>query len=242
MTALAMSHIANEGIPRETTIISTKRVAEGSSQMANESDPKFIYEGREVRWVGAYAGSFSVINNGRFYEQPFLEAVRALGLGGTFLDIGTNVGTHALYFGMFCAERVIGFEPVPRFRDRALRNIAANGLERIVEVFPYGLAEAPISIPFDAAGPGTMLECRRLDDLLPELCGVTFVKMDIEGNEPRALLGGRAFFQRNRPVIAAEVLGTMDSLIEAADSIGYRVTGKVFPSTPGSPMVEILPR
>ncbi|MCC8363781.1 FkbM family methyltransferase [Lysobacter sp. A6] len=202
----------------------------------------FIYEGKEVRWVGTYTGSFAVIHQGRFYEQPFLEEVRALGLRGTYLDIGTNVGTHAVYFGLFCADRVIGFEPVPRFRARALQNIEANQLEGTVEVMPFGLAEASTSIPFDAAGPGTMLECRKLDDLLPDLTGVTFVKMDIEGNEPRALLGGREFFQRNRPVIAAEVLGSIDTLRDAAESIGYRLTGKVYPSAPESPMVELVPR
>ncbi len=202
---------------------------------------QFKYEGQDVHWVGSYTGSFGVLNEGRFYEQPFLEAVRALGLRGTYLDIGTNVGTHAVYFGLFCANRVIGFEPVARWREHALRNLDANGLLDRVEVMPCGLLDADAAIPFDIAGPGTMLQCRRLDDVLPELSGVTFVKMDIEGCEPKALLGGREFFQRNRPVIGAEVLGATDELAAAAAVVGYRLTGRIFPSTPGSPMYELLP-
>lgn len=203
--------------------------------------PAFTYDGRQVEWVGNYTGSFGVINDGRFYEQPFLEEVRALGLGGTFLDVGTNVGTHAVYFGLFCAERVVGFEPVPRWRDHALRNLAANDLLGRVKVMPFGLLDAEAAIPFDQAGAGTMLECKRLDDVLPELSGVTFVKMDIEGCEPKALLGGREFFRRNRPVIAAEVLGSPDALLASAQSIGYRHSGRIFTSTPSSPMYELVP-
>ena len=201
--------------------------------------PQFNYQGKQVRWVGNYTGSFGVINDGLFYEQPFLEAVRDLNLGGTFLDIGSNVGTHAVYFGLFCAERVIGFEPVERWRRHAQMNVDANGLSDRVEILPDGLADTEAAIPFDIAGPGTLLQCRRLDDVLPDLSGVTFVKMDIEGCEPRALRGGREFFLRNSPVIAAEVLGSPDELSAAAESIGYRLTGHIFPSTPGSPMYEL---
>lgn len=203
--------------------------------------PSFVYEGREINWVGNYTGSFDVINHGRFYEQPFLEEVRSLGLRGTYLDIGTNVGTHAVYFGLFCADRVIGFEPVERWRRHAQMNVDANGLTDRVELLGDGVADVECDISFDIAGPGTLLHCRPLDLILPDLSGVTFVKMDIEGSEPKALLGGREFFRRNRPVVAAEVLGATDELAAAAESIGYRLTGHIFPSTPGSPMYELLP-
>lgn len=203
--------------------------------------PSFQYEGQDVHWVGNYTGSFGVIHQGLFYEQPFLEAVRSLGLRGTYLDIGSNVGTHAVYFGLFCADRVIGFEPVDRWRKHAQMNVEANGLSGTVEIRGEGLLDADKVILFDIAGPGTLLHCRALDDVLPDLGGVTFVKMDIEGSEPKALLGGREFFQRNRPVIAAEVLGSTDELAAAAEAIGYRLTGNIFPSTPGSPMYELGP-
>jgi hypothetical protein len=125
-------------------------------------------------------------------------------------------------------------------------NRSAAGITLQVQGFPggsrpEGLLDADADIPFDIAGPGTLLQCRRLDDLLPDLSDVTFVKMDIEGCEPQALIGGREFFRRNRPVIAAEVLGSTDALAAAAESIGYKLTGHIFPSTPGSPMYELRP-
>ena len=118
-----------------------------------------------------------------------------MNLTGTYLDIGTNVGTHAVYFGLFCqCKRVIGFEPVKRWRDRALENLAANNLLGKVEILENGVSDKQEIVPFDIAGAGTTLSCKTLDDLVPDLNDVSFVKMDIEGCEPKAFLGGREFF------------------------------------------------
>ena len=68
--------------------------------------PIISYKSQIVNFVGAYTGSYDCINNGVFYEQAFLEQVHAMNLTGTYLDIGTNVGTHAVYFGLFCISRV----------------------------------------------------------------------------------------------------------------------------------------
>ncbi len=204
--------------------------------------PVFDLHGKRVEFTGDYAGSYDCINKGRFYEFPFLETVRGMALQGIYLDVGTNVGNHAVYFAMFCeATKVIGFEPMARWRARALDNIRANGCEHRVQVFPDGLLDRPGTLDFNPHGSVYRLDCKTLDILLPEVEGVVFVKMDIEGSEPKALLGGKEFFRRNRPVIAAEVLGSTDELAAAAETIGYRMTGRVFPSTPGSPMYELLP-
>jgi FkbM family methyltransferase len=204
--------------------------------------PVISYKDQIAKFVGTYTGSYDCINHGIFYEQAFLEQIRSMRLAGTYLDIGTNVGTHAVYFGLFCeCERVIGFEPVGRWRSHALENLAANNLLAKVEILKYGVSDRPERIPFDIAGPGTTLSCRTIDSLFPDLEDVSFVKMDIEGSEPKALLGGKEFFARNRPIIAAEVLGSTEDIFEAAKSIGYNHSGKIYASTPGSPMYEFVP-
>jgi len=199
--------------------------------------PSLEYERRTVNFRGQYTGSYGCINDGRFYEQAFLEHVRALGLRGTYLDVGTNIGNHALFFGLFCADRVIGFEPVAHWRARALENLDDNGCSN-VRVMPFGLADRRCTIPFQPYDKLYELECRTLDDEFSDLSGVTFVKMDIEGSEPRAMLGGMDFFQRNRPLIYAEVLGDPGALLDAAMAIGYRHSGLIFP---GTPMYELVP-
>lgn len=204
--------------------------------------PVFELHGKRVEFRGEYAGSYECINKGRFYEHRFLERIRSLALQGVYLDIGTNVGNHALYFAMFCqATKVIGFEPMKRWRAKALDNIRANGCENRVEIFPDGLLDRPAKLDFNPYGSIYTLDCKTLDILLPEVEDVVFVKMDIEGSEPKALLGGKKFFRRNRPIIAAEVLGSTDELATAANTIGYRLTGHIFPSAPCSPMYELLP-
>lgn len=203
--------------------------------------PTVTYAGTPAHFMGAYSGSYDCINQGRFYELPLLEYIRALGLGGTYLDIGTNIGNHALFFAMFCdCDRVIGFEPVPHWRARALDNLAANACASKVEVLPLGLLDRPQLIEFNPYGTAYQLDCRTLDGLLPDRFDVSFVKMDIEGSEPKALLGGREFFRRNRPVILAECLGNTGELAAAAESIGYRLTQRM-PLVGVSPMYELLP-
>ena len=199
--------------------------------------PSFEYGGKHVNFLGAYRRSYECINEGRFYEQPFLEYIRGLGLRGTYLDVGTNIGNHAMYFSMFsAADKVIGFEPVPDWRERALRNLAANNCD--VEVRQTGLLDKPAELVFNPYGTAYTLHCSTLDELLPDTTDVTFVKMDIEGSEPKAMIGGRKFFLRNRPLLFAEVLDGMDDINAAAEAIGYRYTGFRFPK---SHMYEFRP-
>lgn len=202
--------------------------------------PIVDYEGKRVEFVGEYTGSYDCINKGRFYELTFLEHVRSLGLGGTYLDIGTNIGNHAMYFSMFCpAERVIGFEPMPHWRARAVANLEANGVQDKVRLIPYGLSDRAEEICFNPYGTEHWLACAPMDSFLSDVSGVSFVKMDIEGSEPKALLGGREFFARNRPVIFAECLGEPDALLAAAAAIGYQQVGTFRDGC--SPMVELRP-
>jgi FkbM family methyltransferase len=202
--------------------------------------PTVTYAGTPVHFTGAYSGSYDCINRGQFYELPLLEYIRTLGLGGTYLDIGTNIGNHALFFALFCqSDRVIGFEPMPNWRARALDNIAANDCGNKIEVFPLGLLDEPKKIEFNPYGTSFTLDCCTLDELLPDVTGVSVVKMDIEGSEPQALLGGRQFFRRNRPIILAECLEDTRELEEAARVIGYRLAQRL--PVAGSPMFELRP-
>lgn len=199
------------------------------------------YAGQTAQFTGDYTGSYACITQGQFYEQPLLDYVHSLDLRGTYLDIGTNIGNHALFFALFCpSDRVIGFEPVPHWRARALNNLAANGCDGKATVLPVGLLDVPGSLEFNPYGTAHLLECTTLDETLPDVEGVAFVKMDIEGSEPRALLGGRQFFQRNRPLIIAECLGDPAELGAAAREIGYCLT-RPLPIAAASPMYELLP-
>jgi FkbM family methyltransferase len=122
--------------------------------------------------------------------------------GRTVLDIGANIGNHALAFAEL-AGRVIALEPHPRtFRllvinaqDRANvlpLNIGASDRSETVTAFtPPGNAGG-CRIGEAQAGEQVELEVRPLDDL-PECTDVGLVKIDVEGHEePWRLPFGKA--------------------------------------------------
>ena len=130
--------------------------------------------------------------------------------GMTYVDIGANVGSYALFVGtrtraMGAAPRILTFEPHPRTRAKLATNLALNDLT--ADILPFALGEANDTmtlwsdggsnightslIPEATANParGVAVKVRRLPDILAER-GVTTIdllKIDIEGFEDRAL-------------------------------------------------------
>ena len=102
---------------------------------------------------------------------------------------------------------------------------------RRISVLPFGLSDCDEVVSFDASGTvgsrvvsGTgsdSIQCRRLDDIL-DGPAPTLIKMDIEGAEPRAILGAAATIASSRPVLAicayhkCEHLWTLPRLIHNA--------------------------
>jgi hypothetical protein len=49
-----------------------------------------------------------------FWEIDQLEYIAMVGpSGGIYLDVGSNIGNHAVFFGRFCADHVVAIEPNP---------------------------------------------------------------------------------------------------------------------------------
>lgn len=197
---------------------------------------KFQLHGREVTFlVDDPKGAYACLGRGKFYESEFLEYIRSLDRRGIYLDVGTNIGNHMLYFAMFCpSTRVIGFEPMDRWRALAEQHVRVNGIADKTLIHPVGLSDQNEFINFKPYGTEYRLDCRKLDDLMPELDEVSVVKMDIEGSEPKAILGARETLLRNRPLLFAEAATSVerDRLFAAAESVGYRASGRVFNATP----------
>ncbi len=64
-----------------------------------------------------------------FYEQPMLEFIQRLGLGGTYVDIGANLGNHCVFFARHCAcTKVLAFEPFAPCFELLQHNIRLNVL------------------------------------------------------------------------------------------------------------------
>lgn len=156
------------------------------------------------------------------YERDELEllrdALQARGLlvgDGLCLDIGANVGNHALFFAPLFRE-VWAFEPNPRtFTLLQLNASLADNVRCVNLGLSDAVGSALLRVPTDNIGmatlqpgaPGVAVACelQRLDDI-PGLVGrrVALVKIDVEGHEPAALRGAMAMLQRDRPVVVFE--------------------------------------
>ena len=176
---------------------------------------------------GAWRGCFPLRNpadhiqhgllaTGGFYEAEMLEDLRRrLPPGGLFVDIGANIGNHALFAAGACGARVLAFEPSPALADHCAATLAANGLTDRLDLRRQGLGAAPGTARL-LPGPGhnagrTRLQpgagevaVVRLDDVLAEAPDV--IKIDVEGMEPAVLEGARGVLARHHPAIYVETL------------------------------------
>ncbi len=156
---------------------------------------------------------------GRFYEGLELELIkRVFPFGGTFVDIGANVGNHGLYAAAFLqAGRVIPFEPNPRAYRLLIANVLANGLEQRFDLSQLGCGLSDRMAAGFAMekkgrnlGSARMIEgggaitTRRGDAALE---GITpdFIKIDVEGMEMAVLRGLEGLFARCAPAMLIEV-------------------------------------
>ena len=154
---------------------------------------------------------------GLLYSEEELRVIGDYYRGRTFLDIGANVGNHALFAAkVLGAERVIACEPNPKAYRILLSNIALNDLGGVIQHIRFGLSNgvglASIEEPahgmnlggarlIEGDGP---IELRRGDDLFPSE-DIGFIKVDVEGHELEVLNGLRDTIGRCRPNMLVEV-------------------------------------
>lgn len=179
-----------------------------------------------------------------FWEIDQLEYIAMVGpSGGIYLDVGSNIGNHAVFFGLFCADHVVAIEPNPRLHPILRRNIDANALGERTTLVPVGISDtdavgamalrdehggnigASHVVPgaAAAAAAGEHVELRRLDDVITELASslpplpITFLKIDVEGMEMGVLRSATTLLRDHRPQIFVELI--TDEALEEATSL-----------------------
>jgi FkbM family methyltransferase len=189
---------------------------------------------RGARWAvdsgphGYWLGSYEPDNQRR--------AARLAGRAQVVYDVGANSGLFTLIFARAVGEggTVVAVEPHPENLGRLRRNLELNAVTN-VRVVPRALSDRRGDARFAASG-----NMGRLDEAGRETVEVStldhevlhgglpaprLVKMDIEGEEAKALEGAVAVLARHRPVLWIETHGwsaheACRRRIEASD---YRV-------------------
>lgn len=181
----------------------------------------------EVTYLGARllvpAADITVVPSlmaGDYERAEFAALERVVRPGMTVVDIGANIGLHAVFFGsrIGTAGRVFAFEPEP-FNFRFLQtNVARNGLAN-VECLMQGagahagtlrlyLVAGTVGAHTAAAVEGaTAIDVAvvRLDDALRDRAPrIDLMKIDVEGYEAQVLEGCAATLERDRPTLLIE--------------------------------------
>ena len=157
--------------------------------------------------------------DGEFYEIEELEIIKRNIVGtGVFVDIGANIGNHAIYIAKYTSiPRIILFEPNPEAISILRENLALNACGNVEDRFlgialakqdgqMKGVTEDRNNLGHtyfldDAAGT---VSARKGDLLLLDE-PVEFIKLDVEGMEVDILSGLEQTIRRWRPTIFIEV-------------------------------------
>jgi FkbM family methyltransferase len=185
---------------------------------------------------------------GEFSEFELLLFADILRPGMTVVDIGSNVGTHAVFFAQRVGSRgsVLAFEP-QRFIHQllcgnlalhALRNV--RGLHAAVGEAPGVLKAPPIdygapgafnfgAVEFGAWQEGEDVPLVTLDSLNLPRCDL--IKVDIEGMELSALKGAAETIRRHRPMLHVENnrRATSEALLAWLLAQDYRLYWRITP-------------
>jgi len=173
--------------------------------------------------------------------------------GDVCIDVGAHVGRHTLPIAR-CIKphgKVFGFEPIPAIFQQLYSKIDTSpDLASVVRLRQCALADVAGSTDFvlvhEAPGYSGLrrrhydfavstetirVDVLRLDDMLREIYGVRYIKIDCEGGELGVLRGASNLLRRDRPVISFECgdssLGSYDydagDLFDFLDSRGYDI-------------------
>lgn len=181
---------------------------------------KFIYKNTESKNSFVVYNDiigFNIINRGffeldelRVLKNSFKDSIKSK----TFLDIGSNVGNHSVYFSD-TFNSIKSFEP-QKFTFKLLEYNTKNYSN--IEVFNYGIDEIPrktkFFIPNNNKGGGSEhvksnnhsveeVELKPIDKKFYNDIG--YVKIDVEGNEYSVLKSIEGIILKSCPIISIEL-------------------------------------
>jgi FkbM family methyltransferase len=156
------------------------------------------------------------MRHGDFEPQERRILARELAGVDVFVDVGANVGYYAC-LARSRGVRVVAIEPQPLNLRNLFRALEANRWDN-VETWPVAVADRPGTLPMWGAKTGASLisgwagTSQQYRQLVPVSTLDTLfdrrlegqrllVKMDIEGAEYRALLGGMSLVKRQPPPV-----------------------------------------
>lgn len=137
---------------------------------------------------------------GEPHDMAFL--LRMLRAGDLFADVGANAGVYTVLASKVIGARSVAMEPVPKTFALLARNIAANGIEALVDARQTGVGRGPDRLRFTASAWsfGHVVEGAEEDSVDVAVDGLDdilagrvpcLIKVDVEGYEGEVVRGAR---------------------------------------------------
>lgn len=158
-------------------------------------------------------------------------------LGGTWVDVGANIGNHTRWFlDNTNAVKVVAIEPHPANYELLIKNCPDAQVEKIAASNKCHLCSLKTSW-LENMGTFSMVDGEDIEAFPLDYLGlenVKFLKIDVEGKEALVLEGFLETISRDHPVIFAEALkiSTLYPMIELLSSVGYSLTAVHLPGSP----------
>lgn len=157
-------------------------------------------------------------------KQYLEESIMEYNDGEVFVDCGCYDFESSERLMNICdVKKIYAFEPDMQNMEKIQLNIKRLKCSEKVRLFNCGLWDEPASLYFNASGDMMSNVCRNgmgnsrinvtaLDNVIKEK--VTFIKMDIEGSEMKALQGGKNLILKYRPKLAISIYHKLEDLVD----------------------------
>jgi len=173
------------------------------------------------------------------YEVRTLAAIDALVRPGCVCyDLGASIGYMSLLMARK-ARHVYAFEPAPHAAAEIRRQAAVNGFDNIT-VVPSPVSDCEKTVTFsltdvaygsaivdgESKWPTLKLTTLRLDDFVRANPAPDFLKIDVEGEEARVLLGAASLLEQHGPAICCELHSNAlaEEVVSILTAHGYRLS------------------
>lgn len=152
------------------------------------------------------------------FKEPRSRKYFELIKGGTFIDVGANVGMYSVRVANRLKNKgmVVSIEPESENFEALLKNIEVNQLKNIIPInaacfsknTPLKLYIAKFPGQHSLYGKGEYIKtkARKLDDILKEhkIKDVRLIKIDVEGAEVEVIKGANKTISKYKPLIIFE--------------------------------------
>lgn len=175
-----------------------------------------------------------ILNYGVFERHSVEWVKRLVQPGMVVLDVGANFGYYTMLFSKLVGPtgEVIAFEPSTRFRTRLQKHAALNNV-RNIEVAPIALSSSPGELRLQLGGDTASFHwvaenspvetetvvLDTLDNFVAShgIDRIDFLKVDIDGHEPKFIEGAQDTLRKFRPTILIEFMHL--ALVEAGSGV-----------------------